>query len=34
MRIFDRVGNPLPKDGVLEQTNLRGVIVGIEKAKI
>ena len=34
MRIFDRAGNPLPKEGVLEQANLRGVIAGIEKAKI
>jgi hypothetical protein len=34
MRIFDQAGNILPKQGVLEQANLRGVIAGIKRAKI
>jgi hypothetical protein len=34
MRIFDQAGNILPKEGVLEQANLRGVIAGIKRAKI
>jgi hypothetical protein len=33
-RVFDRTGNTLPNEAVLEQAKLRGVIAGIQKAKI